>query len=282
MSESSDANEARYVDQAVALASNDADLDRARRAVVLFAAGLAMVPRLEWRDVFPNDFSAVACLARAHRQLRAALLLMMWGYSAEVRPILRFAYEACGLARMLAHEPARAEKWLRKMQWFPDREVRQWFASLSGNATGQTPAEILSTYRSGYNAMSARSHPTAIACMSSMRIEEIGPELQLESVFVEEEFRSCAAEIAATALFACFTLRNAAVDERAIDPNWRRDLYDLARDVQAKEMPHLERDWAEEQRRYAELQQRVQSAAHLRERLRDDPRSWTNLREPSA
>jgi hypothetical protein len=61
-------------------------------------------------------------------------------------------------------------------------------------------------------------------------------------VFAEEEFRACAAEISGPAIFACFALRNAAVDERAIHPRWRQDLYDLARETFESDMVHLERD----------------------------------------
>src|SRR5258708_10486233 len=149
MPEINENDEARYVEQAIAL-STDPDVERAGKAVALFAAGLALVPKLEWQDVFPNDFAATACLARALRHLRAGFLLMMWGYCAEVRPILRFAYETCGLARMLAHDTTRAEKWLRKMHWFPDGEVRRGFADSGGHTSGQTPDEIFSTYSTGY------------------------------------------------------------------------------------------------------------------------------------
>jgi hypothetical protein len=97
-------------------------------------------------------------------------------------------------------------------QWFPDKEVRGWFADSGPNGTGSSPGEVLSVYRTGYREMSARSHPTAVACVSAMDANEDGFELRLGTVFVEEEFRACAAEIAATAIFACFTLRNAAVD----------------------------------------------------------------------
>jgi hypothetical protein len=272
-------DDTRYAEQAIALSTNP-NIARAGKAVALFAAGLALTPRLEWQDVFPNDFAAIACLARALRQLRAAILLMMGGYCAEVRPILRFAYETCGLARMLAHDTTRAEKWLRKMYWFPDGEVRRWFAGSGDHTSGQTPEEILQMYSTGYREMSRRSHPTALACLPALRVDERGPVPQLETVFAEEEFRACAAEICGAAIFACFTLRNAAVDQRAIHPRWRQDLYNLAREAFGSDMAHLERDWAEEQRQYEQLQQRVQSAAHLREKLQSSPSSWLNLREP--
>lgn len=78
MPEINETDETRFLEQAMAL-STDPDVVRAGKAVALFAAGLALVPKLEWQDVFPNDFAAIACLVRTLRQLRAAFTLMMWG-----------------------------------------------------------------------------------------------------------------------------------------------------------------------------------------------------------
>jgi hypothetical protein len=275
-------DDARYLEKSMPLASNDPDLQRAGKAIGLFAAGLQQIPRYEWKDIFPNDFSAIACMARAFRQLRAAYMLALWGYCAEAHPLLRFVYETCGLARMLAKDSDKAEKWLRENKWFPDREVRKWFADSGPNSTASSRDEVLDTYRSGYKEMSARSHPTAVACVPALEVNEDGFEPRLATVFVDEEFRTCMAEIAATAIFACFTLRNAAVNESVLHPKWRQDVYELSREIMNSDMPHLARDWAEEQRQYDQLQQRVQSAARLDETLRRDPRSWDNLRKPSS
>lgn len=183
---------------------------------------------------------------------------------------------------MLAHDATRAEKWLRKMHWFPDAEVRRWFANWGEHSSGQTPDEVLRTYNTGYREMSRRSRPTALTCLSALRVDDSGPAPLLETVFVEEDFRASAVAISAVAIFACFTLRNAAVSERAIHPRWRQDLYNLAREVTGSDMVHLERDWAEEQSQYEQLQQRVQSALHLQERLQSNPNSWLNLKEPPS
>jgi hypothetical protein len=274
-------DDARHIEQALPLTASDPAVKRAGKAIALFAAGLQMVPCNEWQSVFPNDISAVACFARGFRQLRGAYMLMLWGYYAETRPLLRFAYEACGLARMLAKDPPKAERWLQKKQWFPEKAVRDWFAGSDTNSRGASPDEVRSIYITGYREMSARSHPTALACVSALDADEDGFEPRLATVFVEEEFRACAAEIAATGIFACFALRNAAVDEKAIDPQWREDVYELAREILNSDMPHLDRDWAEERDRYAQLRARVQSAARLEKVLRSDPRSWQNLQEPS-
>jgi hypothetical protein len=92
----------RYVEQAIAL-STDPDVARAGKAIALFHAGLALAPRLEWDDVFPNDFAAIACLARALRQLRAALLLMMarMGHDSE-RAAMIYLHEMRGADRAIA------------------------------------------------------------------------------------------------------------------------------------------------------------------------------------
>ncbi len=107
---------AHHMEQAMTLVSTDPVLVRANRALGLFSAGL-MVPPIEWQAVYPNDFAALACLARACRQLRASYMLMISGYLAEVRILLRAVYESSGLARMLAHDAASAEKWLRQRKY---------------------------------------------------------------------------------------------------------------------------------------------------------------------
>jgi hypothetical protein len=112
----------------MALVPTDPVLARTNKALSLFSAGILLVPRLEWQAVYPNDVSALACLTRAYWLLRASYMLMISGYPQEVRVLLRVVYESSGLARMLARDPDRAEKWLREQHWFPDREVRRWFA----------------------------------------------------------------------------------------------------------------------------------------------------------
>lgn len=76
-------------------------------------------------NAFPNDLGSLACFTRAFRDLRAATLLAMTGYSSASRAVLRSAYEAAGLGRLLSHQPQLAEKWLRNGRWVPDREVRR-------------------------------------------------------------------------------------------------------------------------------------------------------------
>jgi hypothetical protein len=205
----------------------------------------------------------------------------MWGYYAEIWPILRSTYECCGLARMLAHDPPQAEKWVRRQHWFPDREVRKWFVGSGSNNAISDSAEILTIYSSAYRELSRRAHPTAIACVSALDMDGGGPSPKLETDFVPENFSASAAEIAASAIFACFSLRNSAVDERAISPDWRQAVYDLAREITSSDMPHLERDWDEENRRYEELQRRVAAASGLREAMKSHPGSWDNLQSQS-
>jgi hypothetical protein len=190
--------------------------------------------------------------------------------------LLRAAYESAALSRMLGKDPSRAEKWIRKQHWFPDREVRAWFANAVPNSVS-TPEEILNTYGAAYRQTSTIAHPTAVACFSALHLDEEGVSPQLESIFSEDDFRNCTIEVAATAIFTCFALRNAAVSEDAIDPEWRRRLYDLARQMNDSDMPHLERDWAAEQSKYENLQRKIQSDEGLFEHLRNDPRSWDNL-----
>jgi hypothetical protein len=54
-------------------------------------------------------------------------------------------------------------------------------------------------------------------------------------------------------------------------PQWRQDVYDLARQMTSSDMVHLDRDLAEKQCQYEQLQHRGQSAAHRDEALHRDP-----------
>jgi hypothetical protein len=258
---------------------NDPAIERMGHAVDLLGEGLAMVPRPDWEHSFPNEFSAVACLGRVYRQLRAATTLALWGYYAEVRLVLRAVYESAALSRMLAKEPLLAEKWLRKEHWFPDREVRKWMSG-GENVLGDAE-EITREYASAYRAMSAWGHPTAISCAEVVRPDPNDPSrpgLHLTAQFDEVILRRCVTEITVTAIFACFAFRNAVVDERAIDSDWRRRLYEFAPEALDRDMTHLQRDWDEEQRHSEALRERVQSAKDIAERLHGDPLSWENLK----
>ncbi len=82
-----------------------------------------MVPQ-PWTATFSNDFAALACLARAVRQLDAALQLALFGYYSEVPTLVRGAYESAGLARIVAKDDEKGERWVRQGAWVPDREVR--------------------------------------------------------------------------------------------------------------------------------------------------------------
>jgi hypothetical protein len=75
-------------------------------------------------------------------------------------------------------------------------------------------------------------------------------------------------------------MRNSVVDEAAIDPQWRRDLYELAREQSGDAEPHLARDWAAEEEKYDAVMGRLQDVSTLDEVLNTHPRSWRNLTSP--
>ncbi len=277
-------DDSRHLQQVLETLDHDPRFNRMTAAVNLLGDGLGLVPRAEWSDVYANDLSAFACLIRSYRALRAASNLLLFGYYGEVRCILRGVYESAALSRMLAKEPELAEKWLRKEKWFPDREVRAWF----GEATASSPEEAQETaesYAKVYRQMSTWAHPTAISCLPLIKPDandDTRPGLQLRTFFDHGAMESLIGEMTLTALFACFAFRNSLANERAIDPRWREALYDLAQQVSDTEMPHLARDWKEEQSYYEALKQKVQEVSSLREHLQNSPSSWDNLNRPSS
>lgn len=275
-------DDARHFQQVFETLDRDPEFKSMNSAVSLLGDGLALVPRLQWDEVFPNDLSALACLVRSYRALRAASSLLLFGYYCEVRLILRSVYESAALSRMLAKEPQLAEKWLRKQQWFPDREVRAWMAGKRASSPTEAD-ELAEGYARVYRQMSGWAHPTALSCFPLIRPDDddLGrPGLHLSTAFDPDTMTSCILEITFAAVFACFAFRNCLVDERALDPRWRRYLYELTQRVSGHDMPHLERDWEEQQRFYEDLMRKVQSADHLADHLRQNPSSWENLSKP--
>ncbi|MGH3856178.1 MAG: hypothetical protein ACRDR6_22360 [Pseudonocardiaceae bacterium] len=260
-----------HLDQAIDLLRDDPEMAQVTCALNLLGRGLSLLPQLSWSDVFANDLSAAVCLGRAYRQLRAAVTVMMSGYYAETRALLRSVYESAGLARLLAKEPAMAEQWLRKGQWFPEKEVRRWLKNVRGDSD-----ENVTHYRQHYVQMSAWPHPTFVSCFELIEPDDGHFMLRLNTRFDEQGLRSCMKEIALTAIFACFALRNAAVKEGVIPASWRTDLYELASKVLAHDPPHLDRNWEQEQDNYNIFQRRVQAASRLDERLDQHPASWRN------
>jgi hypothetical protein len=273
-------DDARHFQQVFETFDRDQAFKDMNVAISLLGDGLALIPRPQWDEAFPNDVAAFACLVRSYRALRGASSLLLLGYYGEVRVILRSFYETATLSRMLAKEPQLAEKWLRKEQWFPDREVRAWWATARSDDAAMA-SELADEYARVYRQMSTWAHPSALSCLPLIRPDNdpSRPGLHLSTEFDSEAMRSCILEITFTAAFACFASQNCLVDERVIHPQWRRYLYEFARRVSGQDAPHLERNWEEQQRFYHELARKVQSANHLDEHLRRSPHSWGNLSE---
>lgn len=222
---------------------------------------------------FSNDLAGAACMMRAFRQLEAATVLLGYGFYAEIRNLLRSAYESAGLGRTLAKSPEMAEKWLRKGRWWPDSSVRKW---LEENRVVQD----VQPFRNFYKEASAWAHPTATSCLPVLSSSDQAITVEVP-VFDPSLSRQVAREIAATAVFACFAFRNAVVNEAAISPEWRRDLYELAEVIFTRPLPHLQRDWDTEQERYDALMARIRDESEAEEVLRSHPLSWSNLNRPA-
>jgi hypothetical protein len=232
----------------------------------------------DWSETFDNDFSAAACFARCIRQLRAATLLTVFGYTSEVGTILRGAYESAALGRYLAHEPREAQRWLRsqtsmpgRAAWIPDREVRDWFGAASRD------------YAEFYRQLSAEAHPTSSSCLPLLTPDENGYTVRIESVFDAEAVDASLQKILLMTLWACFALRNAAPREEALPPPWRRALAGYAREVSPEaDFSHIERDWNEEQARWEAMVEHVRSVDELATELETNPRSVQNVWRATA
>ena len=251
-------------------------LGQVERALGLLAWALGSSADAMQGHMFPNDLGALACFTQAFRALQGSVLLGMTGYYMQARALMRTCYESAGLGRLIAKDPQLAEKWLRKQQWVPDREVR------AGIEAQTVPDGSSSPYAAHYRIASAAAHPTARATLGQVLTAGGGVRPVLSSVFVEDDLVMVLREAAALAVFACFALQRAAADERALPPAWRRDLAVLAREVTGEAMPHLDRDWDREQDEYVRLQALVLPAADLDGFLSAHPNSWVNTQGRSA
>ncbi|MFF0428992.1 hypothetical protein ACFYUJ_31940 [Streptomyces sp. NPDC004520] len=243
------------------------------RAMAMLHYGAFSIQEFPFDETFENDLAAAVTLARSYRQLQGAWVVATHGLLAEALNLLRSVYESAGLARTLAKDPKLADQWIREGKWFPDVRVRQWLSDVRGDST-----EEVDKYRHFYVEASAWAHPTAESCMNQISVEEDHFFLNPEITFDEAEARRIVGLIASTALFACFAFRNAVVDERAIDPSWRKDMYELAREMSGDSMPHLDRDWDAEHAHYDAVMANLRDRCYLKGQLRTHPRAYNNLR----
>lgn len=225
-------------------------------------------------EVQVNDFAAMACFARVYRQLRAATLLVAMGYYSEVATVLRGAFEAGAVGRYLAKQPEKAEVWLKKQEWIPDRKVRQWWGDEDR------------LYASWYRFYSARSHPTARACAPLLDIEGEHVSTKFTTTIDHDAIEGCLFEISWASLWACFALQNAAARIDILPPDWRQAVTEFASELAAlmeartgvkPDFSHLERDWEKDQQQWEEFVQRLPDAPEVNRILDEHPRSVRNM-----
>lgn len=267
-------DDARHFAEICDWLGTSSEYQRAQHAVQLLHDGLGLIPPLTPQTAFPNVVGGTSCLTLATRQIRAATQLVMWGYYTEVRCLLRAAYESASLARMLAHDSATAERWLQRSSWVPQKHVDKW----SGEGLG-FDEETVRGFCRAYGEFSAFAHPSARAALTT--VEEDGESMRfcVESRVNLDVVASLLLEIEAVAVFACFAMRNAAVNEEAIDPVWREALHECARTTLSGDLPHLQRDWQSERDAFARLRRKARDAGDLDQELRINPNSWDNLRD---
>lgn len=250
-------------------------LSHIRNGLFLLRWMLDKAPR-PTEDTFINDLAAAACFTRVYRQIRAATLMVVFGYYSEVPTVLRGAYEAGALGRYLAKEPQKAEKWLKKGSWIPDREVRKWFGD--GDRM----------YAAWYKFYSERAHPTAKSCIPLLDLAEDGSTYSISFTTQknEESLKDCLLEIAWTSMWACFALQRAASRVDVLPPAWRREVDDFAIRLgalfeehtgQPVDFSHLERDWAKEERRWNAFIEQLPDAAETDRALSEHPMSVHNI-----
>lgn len=257
--------------------------EAASNALALAGATVAhlMVPLAQTNvpgdALFPNAVAGTACFALAHRTLRASLLLLHFGYYESVAPLLRTAYEAAGCGQYLSRNPEAAQRWIDRSTRWPRTEVRDRLGDV-------TRGEAYGRY---YGFVSALSHPTARASMSSVRLQDQHLRPVLFRDIDAEELRHAAIWLAGTAVFACFALKNANSDD-ALEPRWVEGLARLASALtdaagaEDADWSHLDRNWEADQEAWETIASRLRSNSELGRALDEHPSSWRRARQAAA
>lgn len=230
-----------------------------------------------WDRTFANDLAARAGLARALRSIRAAVHLVWTGYPEEAAALLRLAYEAAGLARVLAKDVEGANDWLVKGHSWPDSRVRRWIRENRDKAAaGDLDA--------AYSLLSAYAHPSARSCMAQIDIEPTGPQARLSTRFSEDAFRSQLWYVAATAIFVVFCARNAAAGPSGDSlPSWWHEAAANLMETYVEwanldmNVEHVREHATRHAERWSSLKEEMADLEDLEAALDEDPDSWRNV-----
>lgn len=220
-----------------------------------------------------NALAGSACLGLAHRHLRAALLLLHYGYYEGVPPLLRAAFEAAECGQYLSKNPEAADRWVRRPTSWPRKEVRRRL----GKVTEQ------SEYVRGYALMSDRTHPTVKAAGGSVFLD--GKHLRVRILRDSPESDPVyflAVWLTATAVFTCFAMRNAN-PQGSMEPRWLEGVVYFANALNdcvggVFDLDHLVEDWDQEQARWESIVDKLIPSDDLDRVLEDHPESWRRAR----
>lgn len=249
-------------------------LNHASRLLYWAVCNYASIPS---DALLPTNTAGAACFARCFWQLRGALGLAELGFNAEARNLLRSAYESAGLGRILALDEAGADDWFADPKRWPHKRVRRWI-----DETQLIPGAAGEDYAGFYQLASAWAHPSAESCMPALSDDGTTTSPSLTITFDEDASRQAVREITLAIVFTCFAIKNALGSEQVLDPNWFKELGDLARELTGQPMEHLKRDWEKERVRFAAFMDKVHTADQAQEVLANHSRSVRNLTNPEA
>lgn len=211
--------------------------------------------------VFPNEAATLLLFGRVYHQIRAAALLAVSGCYSEVFAALRAAYECGSTARYLSKRPERAEEWVTRKAWIKESEIAKSIA-----------AEHKAEYRTLYRWFSEGTHATLRSAAHLANPSAEGLRLDLRQPLLPEMLNSCIGNVEATALWACFALRNSAV-QKYLPPEWERQLAELAKMVAPHvDWRHLQKDWSAQIAKWEETMDKVRRAQELEGALEEQRR----------
>ncbi|QKW13034.1 hypothetical protein [Verrucosispora sp. NA02020] len=269
-------NHSENTDATVADNVSAAHLDQINFGLFLAAHILLENPIEDVAAAGVNEVASCVAFTRAFSAIRAATVVAVHGYYVDARALVRTVYESAGLARMLAKLPDKAEKWLVKGDWFPDKLARDYIESQIDPVGG-------SPYQAFYKMSSANAHPTA-RTSAYLAFEPTSQEFRplLHPQYNADFAAHTLHEIAGVTLFTLFAMRRAMASQDFLPGWWLQGLAQLASDVHNANWSHLEQDWDTHNERYARLSAATIPADKLGEYLEAHPNSLPNIQKRQA
>lgn len=211
----------------------------------MLAWGVEQAAKVPERSLYANSVAGAACFARAINDLGASLTLATSHQYGQAIALLRSAYEAASLGRVLAHSPKQAERWIEG-DWHSDRRSRQFVRDVMFRDRPQDEREdAVAAYEESYEQLSRWAHPTRESSLLYLTDQTAGGfRAVLEPEFEEHRLRFVLDLLQGELVFCLYAFRNATARVEVLGADWLARLDQLAADVTGGTAAPLDVDWS--------------------------------------